>query len=315
MVIYLCYVIILIVCVIFPEIALTSAKESINLWTSSVLPSLLPFFIISKLIYYNDVAEIFSKLFKPLAHVLGIPDYATFPFIMSIICGYPTGSRTVKEMSQLNNKNYLGNICYSSSPLFIIGTVGTSILKNVKEGYNLYIIHICTLLIFTVIYSFKQENKNIFFISKKGSVGDAITESVGAILNICGFMIFFNIIIKIITFDFMSEKTKAVLSGIVEFTTGIKGISLVFNNPQPLISFFLSFGGSCVIVQCLSALPDINKSEFIINRIISGCIAYFLCFLYKKTAIYMPIIITLLIIITAYILRRKNNYLLKSSKS
>ncbi len=307
--IYLFYIVLLIICVIFPELTLNSAKESIELWSKTVLPSLLPFFIISKLIYYNDGITIFSKVFKPLLLFIGIPEYAAFPYVMSLLCGYPTGSRIVSQMNLDHDKNHIANISYSSSPLFIIGTVGVAFLNDIKAGYTLYIIHLCSQLIFTAICSYKQKNYKTVLNVEKGTFTDAVTGSIIAVLNICGFMILFNIIIKIATFSFFSEKTNAIISAFIEFTNGINKISKVYEAPLPFISFFLSFGGFCVIAQCLSILSGINKFKFILNRILCGLIAFNLSLLYEKTAIYVPIIITFIVIISAYMLRRKNLFI------
>lgn len=308
------YIILLIICVVFPEMTIETAKESILTWATNVLPSLLPFFIISKCIYYNGGVVIFSKILKPLTKLLNVNENFAFPFLMSLMCGYQTGSRTVESMNLVNNKDFCANICYCASPLFIIGTVGTAILKSTAKGYVLYLIHLCTFFIFSTFYSSKQQYENTTALNAKGNLSTAISESIPAILNVCGFMIFYRIIIEILT-SHLPQNIGAVLSGIIEFTSGIKKVSEIFNAPMPIISFYLSFGGICVITQCLSTLKNINKFNFIKNRLFCGAISYILCFIYEKTALHVPVIITLIIIITAYLIRRKNSYWLKSAKS
>ncbi len=292
---------------------ITTAKETVVLWAESILPSLLPFFIISKCIYYNGGVTLFSRLLKPLTNFLGLPDSIAFPLSMSLLCGYQTGSRTVANMNLIKNTDLFANVCFSASPIFVIGTIGTVILKNTFLGYVLYIIHICTLLIITVLFK-RQDSEVIIEVQNNGSLSTAINESITAILNICGYMILYNLIIKIITCN-LPEKISVFVSGLFEFTQGIKQASILYTDPLPIISFFLSFGGMCVITQCLSSLKDVNKSSFVFYRILSGLISYILCIIYEKTALYIPILITLTIIISAYILRRRKFYWLKSAKS
>lgn len=312
MVIFLLYIFLLILCVIFPEMTITTSKETIKLWTESILPSLLPFFIISKCILYNGGISVFSSLLKPLTKVLHLPENIAFPLSMSLLCGYQTGSRTVSDMKPANINLY-ANVCFCASPIFIIGTVGTSILKNTFSGYALYIIHICTLLIVSVLLNSKNNDSYVTDI-KKQSLSTSVTESITAVLNICGYMILYNLIIKITTY-FLPSELKTIVAGFLEFTQGIKQASILYTDSMPIISFFLSFGGLCVITQCISILKGVNKLTFIFYRLLSGLIAFTLCLVYKKTALYVPILITLTIIISAYILRRKNYYWLKSSKS
>lgn len=300
-----------------PEITIKTVTETINLWFNSILPVLLPFFIISKGIYYNGGIIYFTKFLSPIIRILGLPQSLSFPFAMTLMCGYQTGSKTVAQMEKdgLKNVDYYANICFSSSPLFVIGTVGTSILNDTKTGYILYIIHILTVLIFASI-SKQNTNDKVEFSTPKGTLAKAITESITAIFSVCCYMILFSLIINIISlFSFIPTKIKTVIFGILEFTKGIKSASNEFSFSLPIISFFLSFGGLCVITQCLNNYKSINVKKFIYSRLICGIISFILCYLYKKTAIYLPIAITVVIIFISNIIRRKNYYLLKSSKS
>ncbi len=311
------YIIILILCLTMPEITILSVKETINLWFSSVVPVLLPFFIISKAIYYNGGIVYFTKILSPLLKILGLPQNLSYPFAMTLMCGYQTGSKTVAQLEKdgLKNIDYFANICFSSSPLFVIGTVGTAILNNTKTGYTLYLIHILTVLIFASLLK-QDDEENVIFNTTTGSLTSAITESITAIFSVCCYMILFSLIINVISLlNFIPIEIKTFLIGILEFTKGIKNASDTFEYPLPIISFFLSFGGICVITQCINNYKNIKIKKFILCRTICGIIAFLLCFVYKKTAIHVPILITVVIIILSNIIRRKKNYLLKSSKS
>lgn len=313
MVIFLIYIILLLICIIFPKMTIVTTKETIKLWTETIVPSLLPFFIISKCIYLSGGVTFFIKILKPITNFLGLPDSIAFPLSMSLLCGYQTGSRTVANMNLKNNIDTFANVCFSASPIYTIGTVGTLLLNNTFSGYALYTIHVCTLLIITVFFS--NTNIEVFWKEpEKEPLSVAINESISAILSICGYMILYNLIIKITTYIF-SPETSIIISGFWEFTQGIKQSSLLYTDPLPIISFFLSFGGMCVISQCLSILKGASKIKFIFYRLLSGFIAYVLCIIYKKTALYIPITITLIIIVSAHILRRRKYYWLKSAKS
>lgn len=306
MVIILLYIVLLFFCIIFPEITISTTKETVYLWATSVLPSLLPFFIISKMILYNGGISYFSKILKPVTNFLGLPEAIAFPLSMSLLCGYQTGSKTVAGMG-IKNANLFGNICFSASPIFVIGTVGTVFLNNQKDGYILYVIHLCTLIIFSTFYTSKTEKNINDFKCENGTMLDAIASSINSILSVCGFMVAFNLCTQIPA-SVLPEKINVYISGIIEFTCGIKNSTVLLSDPMPIISFFLSFGGLCVISQCLYNLKNIDKIKFVLNRVICGLISFILCIIYKKTALYIPILITLIIVISAHILRRKKYY-------
>jgi uncharcaterized membrane protein, YLBJ B.subtilis homolog len=314
--------ILLIICLLDPQVSIEATKQTINLWFSSVLPVLFPFFIISKILYNNGGTAVFAKLLRPFMKFLNLPGDAAFPLAMSLLCGYPTGSRIVSDMQKngLKNYEYYANICYSSGPLFIIGSVGTLMLKSTQKGYALMLIHLCTLIIFTVLTRPKHLNaQTTEYPTPSGSFGSAIAESITAILQICGFMVFFSVISGILFQYVLKDQPPLVnglISGFLEFTSGIKIISMQNILTMPIISFYLSFGGCCVIAQCLAQLNGINKKKFIANRVLCGIIAFLLCYIYEKTALYVPVLITICIAAGSFAGKRiKGRYLLKSSKS
>ena len=97
---------------------------------------------------------------KPLFNVSG---KGAFPFIMGIISGYPTGAKIVSDF----RKN---NICTkvecerllaytnNSGPLFIIGTVGSSLFLSTEIGILLLITHIFGTLTVGIIFRFYKNN-------------------------------------------------------------------------------------------------------------------------------------------------------------
>lgn len=301
------YIIILAVCIISPETATLAAKKSILLWASAVLPSLFPFFILSKALYFSGGIKLFSKIFKPVMRFLLIPEEYAFAFAVSLICGYPTGSRTVGQMMKngLDDGDYAACLFCSSGPVFIIGTVGSGMLKSVTLGAALYCIHVCTLIILSCFLSPKQKSGAKVNTNIEGGMAQAVSESVLAILNVCGFMVFFGIINGFIS-PILPKNTalRGMLSGLIEFTGGLNILSCDSVN-LPQMSFLLSFGGGCVISQCLACLKGINVCKFIFCRILSGCTAFLLCLIYIKTALFIPAAIALLAVAAKHIFRRK----------
>ena len=301
------YIIILAVCILFPEKAVSSAKDAIILWSGAVLPSLFPFFILSKALYFSGGMRFFSKILKPVMRLLLIPEEYAFVLAVSLICGYPTSSRTVGQMMKngLDDGDYAACLFCSSGPVFIIGTVGTVMLKSAFLGAVLYYIHVCTLIILSCFLTPKQKsgvkiNENI-----EGGMAQAISESVLAILNVCGFMVFFGIINGFVSPALpQNVPLRGLLSGLIEFTAGLNVLSLD-SGSLPQMSFLLSFGGACVISQCLACLKGVNACKFIFCRVFSGCIAFLLCLLYTKTAFFMPAAITVLSVAARHIFRRK----------
>ena len=99
----------------------------------------------------------------------------------------------------------------NSGPLFIIGTVGISLLGNINLGYTLLISHIIACLLVGIIFrnwknykrtvfenKTKKEDKHIKLSDFGEILGDSIRKSIATIVNIGGFIVIFSVIISIL---------------------------------------------------------------------------------------------------------------------
>ena len=107
--------------VIFPQVAMDSARKGISLWASSVLPALLPFFICANFLQNIGVIRYLKS--------------GTFPFLMSVLSGYPMGAKIVGDLRRsseisVGEAKRLMSFCSTSGPAFLIGAVGTGMLGS-----------------------------------------------------------------------------------------------------------------------------------------------------------------------------------------
>ena len=97
---FICFTLLLI---IFSGSNFEAAKNGINLWLNSVVPSLLPFFIATELLSYTNIiyyiGRFLNNIMRPLFNV---PGEGAFAFLMGIISGYPTGAKIVSNLKENN---------------------------------------------------------------------------------------------------------------------------------------------------------------------------------------------------------------------
>ncbi len=212
--------------VIFSKSNLSAAKTGLSLWANAVVPSLFPFFIATELLSYTNVVPLLGSylnfLMRPLFNV---PGEGSFPFIMGIISGYPTGAKIVSKfkkegiVSSVEAERLLA-FTNNSGPLFIIGTVGISLFGNTEIGLLLLITHILACITVGILFRFwKNKNpptftysniggkissshnfssKNIAFTDLGKIMGASITSATHTIILIGGFVVLFSVIISII---------------------------------------------------------------------------------------------------------------------
>lgn len=283
---------------------LETVKFSINVWKNNIFPSLFPFFVLSEFLVNYGFVELISELFKPIMNkCFKTKGVAAFVFIMSLISGFPSNSKYVKELykNKLINEHEASKILtftHFSNPLFILGTISILFLNNKEIGLLILICHyignIIIGFLFRNYYISEKEESKISLkkallnmhkkrISSKKTFGeimyDALTNGINTLLLIFGVVTLFLVITTIIDNNInISSYYQSILNGIIEMTQGLKYVSLLdipLKIKGTLSVLFISFGGISVHIQLISILSDtkIKYYPFFVSRVIHACIS------------------------------------------
>ena len=124
----------LLVC--FPSVASAGASQGLLLWFQVLIPSLLPFFLLSGFLIRSGLISSVSTVTYPL---LGrffhtTPEGATC-ILIGFLCGYPLGARTVADLyerKQLSRPEATYLLCLTNnvSPGFLSGFVVNSCFRR-----------------------------------------------------------------------------------------------------------------------------------------------------------------------------------------
>lgn len=304
--IILCLLISILIILFFININLciSAAIDGCRLWYNSILPTTFPFIVICNLLIYYDGISLYSKFLGPLiCKPLGLSKNCSFPIVASILCGYPLGAKycvDLYSMNYIDRDEYerLLNIASNVGPLFLIGSVAGTLLKNISLGYILLVGNYLSIIFIGLITKKKKPNvkssspvcSKYEMINFGTSIKNAIQNGINTTLSIGGFIIIFSVLISLIksnTYFYSSfEKLENISSlpngtlyslflGSIEMTNGCNIISTL---PLPLviklsiISFLCSFSGLAVIAQVSSFVSEtkINYSKYIILKTLQG---------------------------------------------
>lgn len=310
----------LILLIFYPKASINGAKEGINLWMFIVVPSLLPFFVINDMLMSFKVPENIAKLFSPIIkRLFNTSGYGAYVFIMSIFSGYPSGAKIVNDLienKKISVKEGQKILTFSSTsgPLFIIGAVGSGMLKYSIAGYILYISHIFGAILNGILFKFiiKDTNKNKLFYNNNSynnnfSSSEIFSHAISSSLITCGliggYIIMFSVIIyllreiqyfNIIGYllqnyfhlpSFFTFTINSLLESSLEISNGAKIISLMdksFTYKMCLLSFIISFSGLSIIGQVSGILSKtgINIKLYALSKIFHGIFSSLLCFIF-----------------------------------
>ncbi len=278
-------------------VIIQSAKESLVICGSVIIPSLFPFMVLSELLLLFRIDRLFDKLFgKIFERIFKAPREAISAFVLGMICGFPVGTRlsySLYEKGKISNDELLHLLlfCNIQSTAFIINTVGATLLESRRAGVFIYLSQIVALVIVGILYPriFKikksTENTEISTKNMRLSLAVKLTRSVvgsvTGILSICGFLVFFSVLCGI-CFD-ITEKLQIprviplALSSVLEMSCGCIRAAQCLPPHQAFIfsSMTLAFSGLSLHFQIFSLCKEakINYGRFLIFKICAAVIA------------------------------------------
>lgn len=293
-----------------PQEAFLASSNGLMLWFHTILPTLLPFLILSDILIHSEkTEELLKKFHFVFKKIFSLSPYGGYAFCLGLFCGYPMGARITAELLKehkisLGEAQYLLTFVNNASPAFIQNYVLLHALH--MEKYTVITFAILYTSIYLTSLCFRKKLHS-YSASIQGTSYIEITHSSGwkcslnrlidtsimngfeTITRIGGYLILFSILASMITkltssIPFLS----ILLTGFVEITTGIQQLSassLSFPIRYLLVLCFTSFGGLSAMEQTrgmLSGTPLSIHTYFIgklvntgITLLLGGCYLLF----------------------------------------
>lgn len=261
---------------------LNSVLFSIDIWKNNLFPSLFPMFVLADILINYGFVEFIGELFKPIMnYFFKAKGVCAFIFIMSIISGFPSSAKYIKELYEdglidNNDASKVLTFCHFSNPLFILGTVSL-LLGSSDLGFLILICHylgnIIIGLIFRNYHPTKEKDSSISIkkaiinmhnkrISNEKNAIQIITnsliKSIDVLLLILGVVTTFAILSTILGIN-------NYYSGFFEITQGLKYLSITDLSIElkcVLATCIISFGGLSIHMQIISILSEIKVKYF-----------------------------------------------------
>lgn len=287
-----------------PEAAFSGAMRGLKLWAMTLLPSLLPFLILSELLLSSNIVCQLGRLLEPVMRPLfHLPGVCAFALALGFTSGFPMGASSSASLVRENlctkkEAARLASFTNNSSPLFILSAVAVGMLDRADVGAILLIAHYGANLILGVLLGFWARGDisacgTIPPQNKHTSVGHdlarAVKHGTSAIINIGGFVTLFSVIVALgekiglfaltdrffafilHAFGLCAEGQKALSYGLFEMTLGVNEMSASaapFLLKLVLISFIMGWGGLSVQAQVCAILAEegISAKYFLLLR-------------------------------------------------
>lgn len=296
--------------------SLTYAELGLELWLHKMIPSLLPFMILSGIMIRLNLTEKMSMAVYPAVGPLyRVRKNVCYCMLLGFLCGFPMGARVTADLRERNlltarEAQYLLTFCNNIGPVYFCSFVLPLLHRRLVFPYlfGMYGIPLLYGLVlrYTVYHDigvtstksqvFSQVNKlhtgnqsqnelhscelspqeQSLWLRILNATEQSVQASIQSILILGGYMILFNLM-NLIPHVILGRSLE-LLGPILEITGGLG----LLQTSLPLYSLLaLSFGGFSCIAQTYSCIKntDLSLADYIFHKVILTLLnaGFYLC--------------------------------------
>ncbi len=274
---------------LFPENVLHGAQNGLALCINAIIPSLLPFMLVSECLiasgFSRPLGAVASKLVTPIT---GISPNGCVCLITGLLGGYGAGARAVYESYKKNmltkeEAQFLLPVCNNAGPLFVTATVGVGFFSSKKTGILLLCVQILTAIIIgSILFCTAHREKSSIkkewraYAENRARLSGIIAESAAsageAVITVCVFVITFSAILQAVP---IGEASRA--AGFFEVMRGCAELSREGVRCLPLLSATIFWSGISVHMQTNALCKgELGMRSYTLWRAIGAAVAYLL---------------------------------------
>lgn len=274
------------------QLGISYAALGLELWSQKMVPTLLPFMILSGIMVRLKLTEGAASLIYPVIRpVYRVRKNVCYCMLMGFLCGFPMGARVVSELYSRDmltpgEAEYLLAFCNNIGPVYYCSFVLPLLQRKLIFPYLFGMYGIPALYGLILRYTRFRELENLFVTeytpgelcscagqsrcSKRAEhlltkLDEAVVSSVQGILTLGGYMVLFNLLNLLPHILF--RRQGSLLAPLLEITGGLS----LLGAKAPLYSLLvLSFGGLSCIAQTNSCIRGTGLSilDYILHKVI-----------------------------------------------
>ena len=285
-----------------PDAAADAARSGLRLCAEMLVPSLLPFFVVSGLLRAWGLPGVLARLLEPVtARLWGVDAACVSAFLLGILGGYPLGAAMIGRLradgaiTRAEGERALA-FCSNTGPAFLLGAAGTGVFHSRAAGFALYGAHVLAAVLVGMLlapktrYDAPRERSCVAVASVSEALPQAVRDTVDALLTVCAFVVLFSVLTGLAS-EYLAAlagqlsaltgmeltAARALFTGLLEIGGGLgamRGLAPTGAN-LALCAFLLSFGGLAVWCQTLGVIAesDLTARRYLPGKLLQGVVA------------------------------------------
>lgn len=293
----------------YPALSLEYASTGLTLWFTKMVPTLLPFMILSGIMIRMNLTERFVGLLHPLLHrIYGTSRNGSYTIIMGFLCGFPMGARIVGELYEQHKLSreesaLLLSFCNNIGPIYflsyVIPTLGIDrpgrpflLMYGIPLLYGFLLMRIRPWMTRKVSSCENHPEARSLQARQPGScsllaaIDASVMSGLTGIARLGGYMVFFNLLTIVFQpFQHVNTNILNIYRCLLEITSGIDCSGRSINYA---ILILLPFGGFSCIAQTYSMIrqTDLSLRPYLYHKAVQTAITaacYLLLYLHGLT--------------------------------
>lgn len=281
----ICFFVLMTGCILtHSSLSLAYAALGLELWYEKMVPVLLPFMILSGTLIRLGLTDGLIRPVRPFfGRIFRLSEPGIYVILMGFLCGFPMGARTISDFRDrqelsIEEGQYLLSFCNNLGPAYFLGFVlpllqrklvlpyvfgmyGIPLLYGIFLRYSIYRNRILQ----KTGPSLEPAGQNaVSALSLPDALDDAITAAGRNILQLGGYMIFFNLL-NLLPRLLVPDSFR--YAPLLEISGGLK----LLGDRFPLYTLLLlPFGGLSCIAQTGSCIRDTGLSlkKYILHKLV-----------------------------------------------
>lgn len=266
-----------------PQTTKSAVSDALYFCFSILIPSLFPFAIAGEILVLSGFGSFF-----------GLRSSA---FLLGALCGFPIGGKTVLSYYESGylekgEAELLSAACNNAGAGFVIAGIGSAMCRDTALGGALYIAQlISAIIVFYALKPFLLHTSNAPRNSDFSKIADAepsssallaraVPNAVTTMLKVCGFMVFFELLLSLIPIFTDNKAITVILSVLLEVTSGVTSLLPLSIEPATEVLskmglfFAVGFGGLSVYMQLNSFVgkKPLATYKYLIFKLLQGTI-------------------------------------------
>lgn len=291
----------------YPQESLDASREGMKLWLNTLLPSLLPFLILTGFLIHTDGIE---KFLSPLSRIwktfLGLSPAGAYVFLLGMLCGYPMGAKLASDLfshGKIDRREaeYLLTFTNQASPAFLTTYLAHICLDRQVPTQEIFLVMITAnalCMMFFRFFVFRNQTvtkaekitpkKETSTARSPGTIIDvSIMNGFETITRLGGYILLFSLISACIRHYWKGSPTVcSLVLGSMEITTGLHQLALSglpFEIRYPVSMALTAFGGFCILAQTRSVTDKrLSFLPYVSAKCLSGAVTGVLLLVFSQ---------------------------------